>query len=332
MAEKEVWVYVESEQGPIRPVSYELLGAGRELADRAGKRLVGVLVGEKVDGLAKEVFARGADAVYCVSHPALAGYSCEGYTMALTPLLNEHHPIAVLFGATSNGKELAGRIAGRVGAGIVANCTAIDWDAPAGKLVWTCTSFGGSFVSRISCADDRPQIATIRPSVFSRPMPCYQKTGEPVCRTAELPPGCIHTRLLELIKSSAATANLEEADIIVAGGRGMGSKENFALIEELAVVLGGVAGASRAAVDEGWLAQSHQVGLTGKNVRPKLYIACGISGAIQHVAGMSASDKIISINKDSDAPIFKICDFGVVADAVAFLPPFIEALRKTKAE
>ncbi len=323
-----VWVYMERVGDRLRSVGHELLGQGRLLADSLQEELSAVLIGDDVSGLAQETIASGADRVYLVEGAEYAHYSTDAYTKALAELIRLYKPSVVLLGATTDGRDLAPRVAGRLGTGLTADCTGLGIQAETGLVEWTRPAFGGNIMATILCPDHRPQMGSVRPKVFKRPVPNWERTGEIVHVPIRVEASEIRTKLLEVIQVGAATLNLEEAEIIVSGGRGMGKPENFALIEELAEVLGGAVGASRAAVDAGWKHPLHQVGQTGKTVGPKIYIACGISGAIQHLAGMSSSDIVIAINKDADAPIFKAADYGIVGDVMEVLPVMIEELRK----
>ena len=327
---KDVWVYIEVSGDKARNVGLELIGAGRRLADELGQKLAGVIIGSGVEGIAKEVFAAGADQVYLAEGPELAQYSTDGYTAVFVDMIKTYKPSVILLGATNDGRDLGPRVACRVGTGLTADCTDLSIEQETGLVVWTRPAFGGNIMANILCPEHRPQMGTVRPSVFKRPVPDYSKTGEIIRVKSAAKAEDIRTKLLEVIAMSTGTCNLEEAEIIVSGGRGMGKPENFALVEELAKVLGASVGASRAAVDAGWKPHMHQVGQTGKTVGPKIYIACGISGAIQHLAGMSSSDIIIAINKDPDAPIFHMADYGVVGDVAEVLPLLTEEFRKVK--
>ena len=327
---KDVWVYIEVSGDKARNVGLELIGAGRRLADELGQKLAGVIIGSGVEGIAKEVFAAGADQVYLAEGPELAQYSTDGYSAVFVDMIKTYKPSVILLGATNDGRDLGPRVACRVGTGLTADCTDLSIEQETGLVVWTRPAFGGNIMANILCPEHRPQMGTVRPSVFKRPVPDYSKTGEIIRVKSAAKAEDIRTKLLEVIAMSTGTCNLEEAEIIVSGGRGMGKPENFALVEELAKVLGASVGASRAAVDAGWKPHMHQVGQTGKTVGPKIYIACGISGAIQHLAGMSSSDIIIAINKDPDAPIFHMADYGVVGDVAEVLPLLTEEFRKVK--
>ena len=328
---KDVWVYIEVSGGKPRNVSLELLGEGRKLADELGQKLAAVVIGCDVEHIANEVIAAGADQVYSSEASELAHYSTDGYTAVFTDMINKYKPAVILLGATNDGRDLGPRVACRVGTGLTADCTGLGIEPESGLVAWTRPAFGGNIMATILCPDHRPQMGTVRPSVFKKPVPDETRTGEIIKVASVAKADEIRTKILNIIQVSMGSCNLEEAEIIVSGGRGMGKPENFALIEELAKVLGASVGASRAAVDAGWKPHMHQVGQTGKTVGPKIYIACGISGAIQHLAGMSSSDVVIAINKDPDAPIFGMADFGVVGDVVEILPLLTEEFRRIKA-
>ncbi|MDT8900596.1 FAD-binding protein [Anaeroselena agilis] len=329
-AYKDVWVYIELTEGKPRNVGLELLGEGRKLADAMNQKLAAVILGDGVEPIAKEAFAAGADKVYLVEGPEYAHYSTDAYTIALVDLIGAYKPSVILLGATNDGRDLGPRIACRVGTGLTADCTGLGIDEATGLVAWTRPAFGGNIMATILCPDHRPQMGTVRPKVFKKPEPDYAKSGEIIRVASKVKPGDIRTKLVEVIKVCTASCNLEEAEIIVSGGRGLCKPENFTLIEDLANVLGGAVGASRAAVDAGWKPALHQVGQTGKTVGPKIYFACGISGAIQHLAGMSSSDIVIAINKDPDAPIFKMADYGIVGDVMEVLPILTEEFKKIR--
>ncbi len=327
---KNVWVYIEVTEGKVKNVGLELLGEGRKLADAMGGKLAGVLIGDKVESLSKDVFAAGADTVYLVEAPELAHYSTDGYAATFTDLIKTYKPSVILLGATNDGRDLGPRIACRIGTGLTADCTGLGIDEATGLVAWTRPAFGGNIMATILCPEHRPQMGTVRPSVFKRPEPDYAKKGEIIRIASKVKAEDIRTKLIDIVRVCTVACNLEEAEIIVSGGRGLGKPENFCYVEDLANVLGAAVGASRAAVDAGWKPHMHQVGQTGKTVGPKIYFACGISGAIQHLAGMSSSDIIIAINKDPDAPIFKMADYGIVGDLTEVLPILTEEFKKIK--
>ena len=326
-----VWVYIEQYNGKARNVGHELLGAGRKLADSLKQELSAVVIGEAVSDLASGLFASGADKVVVVEGPEYRHYSTDAYSIAVTDLIQTYKPSVILLGATNDGRDLGPRVACRVGTGLTADCTGLDIDEETGLVAWTRPAFGGNIMATILSPEHRPQMGTVRPNVFKRPEPDLSRIGEVIKVPSKVKADDIRTKLLEVIAAcDTVSCNLEEAEFIVSGGRGMGKPENFHYIEELAAALGGAVGASRAAVDAGWKPAIHQVGQTGKTVAPKVYIACGISGAIQHLAGMSTSDIIIAINKDADAPIFKMANYGIVGDVLEILPILIEEVKKIR--
>ncbi len=327
---KGVWVFIEQRDGKIRNVSLELVGEGRKLADELGQELAGVVIGDGVANLAKEVFACGADKVYLVEDALLKDYNTDGYAKAFTQLIEKYRPAVILLGATNDGRDLGPRVAARVKTGLTADCTGLSIDPETKLVAWTRPAFGGNIMATIFCPDRRPQMGTVRPKVFKKPQPDYGKSGELVQESVALAAAEIRTKLEDVIHVTATAVNLEDAEIIVSGGRGLGNPEGFKLIQELADALGGTVGASRAAVDAGWKPYPHQVGQTGKTVGPKIYFACGISGAIQHLAGMQTSDMIVAINKDPDAPIFKVAHYGIVGDLYEVIPAIIAKLKEAK--
>ena len=328
---KDLWVFVETnEDGTAKNVGIELLTPGRDMATKQGGELVAVVVGNNVQAAVDAVNAHGADKIIVVEGPEYTHYSTDAYTTALCTLVEKYGPTSMLIGATNNGRDLGPRVSCRLKTGLTADCTALDIDPDSGNVAWTRPAFGGNLMATILCPDHRPQIGTVRPGVF--------KKSEEAAGHAEIIKEEIHvseeqirTQILEVIKDAGGeNVDLEGAEIIVSGGRGVGGPEGFAPIKALAEVLGATVGASRAAVDAGWIAHAHQVGQTGKTVGPKLYIACGISGAIQHVAGMSSSDCIVAINKDPDAPIFDVADYGLVGNLFEVLPILTEEIKKAK--
>lgn len=327
---KGVWVYIEQHDGQARGVGIELLGQARMLADQMKQEVAAVVIGDKVEQLAGEMFAYGADKVYLIEGHEYSHFTTDAYTAAMTDLIQTYKPSVILMGATNDGRDLGPRVACRVQTGLTADCTGLSIDEETGLVAWTRPAFGGNIMATILCPDHRPQMGTVRPKVFKKPEADAPRTGEIVRVASKVKAEDIRTKLVDVIRVCTASCNLEEAEIIVAGGRGMCKPENFALVEELADVLGGAVGASRAAVDAGWKQALHQVGQTGKTVGPKIYFAFGISGAIQHLAGMSSSDIVIAINKDPDAPIFKMADYGIVGDAMEVLPVLIEEFKKIK--
>ncbi|MBR0165215.1 MAG: electron transfer flavoprotein subunit alpha/FixB family protein [Lachnospiraceae bacterium] len=328
---KDLWVFVETnEDGSPKNVGIELLTPGRMMADKQGGKLVAVVIGSGVDAAVREASTHGADQVIVVDNEVFKHYTTDAYQIALVTLVEKYGPTSMMIGATNNGRDLGPRVSSRLQTGLTADCTALDINDD-GNVAWTRPAFGGNLMATILCPDHRPQIGTVRPGVFKKSEPGEDK-AEIIREDIQIDPSDIRTRVIELIKDmDAENVDLEGAEIIVSGGRGVGGPEGFAPVEALAKVLGATVGASRAAVDSGWISHSHQVGQTGKTVGPKLYIACGISGAIQHLAGMSSSDVIVAINKDEDAPIFGVADYGVVGDLFQVLPVLTEEIQKARA-
>ena len=329
---KDLWVFVETnEDGTAKNVGIELLTPGHDMAVKQGGALVAVVIGSGVDAAVQAASEHGADKVIVVDGPEYKTYTTDAYAIALCTLVEKYGPTSMLIGATNNGRDLGPRVSCRLKTGLTADCTGLDIDEESGNVAWTRPAFGGNLMATILCPDHRPQIGTVRPGVFKKGEAGEAK-AEIIKEEIHVDAADIRTQILELIKEEGGeTVDLEGAEIIVSGGRGVGGPEGYAPIKELADLLGGVVGASRAAVDAGWIAHAHQVGQTGKTVGPKLYIACGISGAIQHVAGMSGSDCIVAINKDPDAPIFDIADYGVVGNLFEVLPVMIDEIKKLKA-
>jgi electron transfer flavoprotein alpha subunit len=325
-----VWVFIEQRDKHIANVALELLSEGRKLADELGTELAGVVLGQDVEELTKDCFAYGADKAYLVDGEVFKDYRTDSYTDVIVDMINQYKPEIVLFGATNNGRDFAARIAVRVHAGLTADCTELGVDVETRQLLQTRPAFGGNIMATIICPNHRPQMATVRPKVMKKVEPDYSKTGEVIRVENNVVEDDVSTKILEIVEHAVKTLNLSEADIIVSGGRGIGGPENYYLIEELASVLGGAAGASRAAVDAGWVPHYRQVGQTGKTVAPKLYVACGISGAIQHLAGMQTSDVIVAINKDPEAPIFKVATFGIVGDIHKVVPILTKKFKELK--
>jgi len=329
---KGVWVFIEQHQGKIHTVALELLSEGRKLADALQVELAGVLLGDDVEHLAKDCFAYGADKVYLIEGPVFKHYRTDSYTNAIVEVINKYKPEILLFGATNNGRDFASRIAVRINTGLTADCTELSIDPETKLLQQTRPAFGGNVMATILCPRHRPQMATVRPRVMKLCEPDYSRTGEIIRINSSVKEEDIAAKILEIVESASKTVNLQDADIIVSGGRGIGGPQHYHLIMELAEALGGVAGASRAAVDAGWVPQYRQVGQTGKTVAPKLYIACGISGAIQHLAGMQGSEIIVAINTDPEAPIFKVANYGIVGDLHKIVPLLTKKVKELKAQ
>jgi electron transfer flavoprotein alpha subunit len=324
-----VWVFAEQHKGEIASVSLELLGEGRKLADKKGAKLSAVLAGSGVRDKARDLIAHGADIVYVADDPALKDFNDDAYAAVLAALARQHKPEIILAGATAVGRSFFPKVASTLYAGLTADCTMLDIDAATGHLHQTRPAFGGNIMATIVTPNHRPQMATVRHKVM-KPAPRDDGRKGEVVEVPYTPAGPVRTRVLQTVEELSETVNICEADIIVAGGRGLGSQKNFQLVQELAKVLGGAVAATRGAVDEGWIPYSHQVGQTGKTVCPKLYIACGISGAIQHTAGMQSSETIVAINKDPDAPIFSVATYGIVGDVHEVLPVLIRKIKELR--
>ncbi|MGB9715529.1 MAG: FAD-binding protein [Thermodesulfovibrionales bacterium] len=325
---KGVWVFAEQREGKIASVSFELLGIGRKLADDLSVELSAVLFGgsEKEAG---ELIKWGADKVYFCGDPIFEKFNDEPYAKLLSSIIETYKPEVVIAGATPIGRSFIPRVAARIGTGLTADCTSLLIDKETRNLLQVRPAFGGNIMATILCPNHRPQMATVRPRMMKRGEYKEDRKGEIIHLKAD---GIISkTRVIDTIKEVSDTAvNLQDADIIVSGGRGLGNAKGFALLKELAELLGGTIGASRAAVDEGWISYRHQIGQTGKTVCPKIYIACGISGAIQHLVGMQSSDIIIAINKNPEAPIFNIANFGIVGDLYEVIPMLIKKIKEAK--
>jgi len=324
---KNIWVFAEQRHGKIMGVSLEILGEARKLADKKGVKVIAVLIGNNMKETAKDLIYYGADIVYLVESELLANYTTDGYAKVIVELVQKYKPEIILYGATYIGRDLAPRIASRLHTGLTADCTGLDIDEN-GLLLQTRPAFGGNLMATIICPEKRPQMATVRPGVMKKLQKNEERKGEIIDIKINISENDIRTKIFDIIKEAKGKLNIEEAKIIVSGGRGLGGPAGFKLIQELAEVLGGVVGASRATVDAGWISSDHQVGQTGKTVRPELYIACGISGAIQHLAGMEHSKIIVAINKNPDAPIFKVADYGIVGDLYKVIPAIIEEIKR----
>ncbi|MBL8330768.1 MAG: electron transfer flavoprotein subunit alpha/FixB family protein [Rubrivivax sp.] len=326
---KGVWVFIEHDRGHVHPVSWELMGQARILADKLGVSVSGVLLGGPSDTLeeyAKEAYTYGADRCYLMRDPVLQGYRNEPFTKGLTDLVNAHQPEILLLGATTMGRDLAGSVATTLSTGLTADCTELNIDGRA--LAATRPTFGGSLLCTIMTLAYRPQMATVRPRVMPMPRRDSSRTGDIVTLPLGMVETDIVTKLLEFIPdASRNTVNLAYADIIISGGKGLKNADNFKLVWDLARVLGAEVGATRAVVQAGWAEAERQVGQTGKTVRPKLYIAAGISGAIQHRVGVEGADVIVAINTDPNAPIFDFAHHGIVGNAMQVLPVLTQAFR-----
>ncbi len=324
-----VWTIAEAGQGRVKTVSYELLTRGRKLADKLGSELASVLIGYNVDrDDVRELILRGADRVYLIEHPSLEHFIVENYSNVLEDLIQQHKPEIIIAGATSSGRTLMPYLAVRINAGLTADCTGLDIEEETGNLLQTRPAIGGNILATIKTPEHRPQMATVRPR-STRPAE-KDESRKGVVVQVEFNPGWIDGRVerIGFRKTGEEDVNLQDADIVVSGGKGLKKADNFVLLRKLAERLGASVGVSREVVDRGWMSYPHQVGLSGKTVTPKLYMAIGISGAIQHLAGMKTSDTIIAINKDPDAPIFRVADFGIVGDLFEVVPRLNEKLAE----
>ncbi len=321
-----VWVFAEQRRGVLKNAAFELLSKGRELADTLKTELSAVCLGHDVKEV-DSLIAYGADKVYLVDSPDLADNQEDYLTAGLVRLVREHRPEVFLAGATALGRSFFPRVAAVLNTGLTADCTGLDIDTEKRLLLQTRPTFGGNIMATIICPDKRPQMSTVRPRVFKKNAPDPSRKGQIIRVDFKKEGVTAKTKLLEFIEDVTETVKIEDADIIVSGGRGLGKAENFKLLQELADALGAALGSSRAAVDEGWIPYSHQVGQTGKTVCPRLYIACGISGAIQHLAGMQTSDCIVAINDNPDAPIFQVAHYGIVGDLFQVVPLLIKKLK-----
>lgn len=328
---KNVWVFIETAHGAAKNVGLELLGQGRILAAANQEKVIAVVIGKEIEAAVKSAIAYGADEVICVEGDEYLAFSTDGYANVMVQLSEKYLPSVILVGATNNGRDLASRVATRLHTGLTADCTELGVNDD-GVIAWTRPALGGNIMATILCADCRPQMGTVRPGVFKKAEPDAARTAEVIKEEIRTSAESIRTKIIGIIKAVGDSGvKLEEAEVIVAGGRGLEKPENFALLKELADVFGGAVGASRVAVDAGWISPLQQVGQTGKTVGPKIYIACGISGAVQHMVGISSSETIIAINKDADAPILAVADYAVVGDLFKVVPVLIEEFKKIKA-
>lgn len=338
---KGVFIYAQQVDGEISPIAFELLGKAKDLAADLDTDVTAVLLGSNVKGLADSLAEYGANRVIVVDDPVLEVYRTEPYAQALTAVINEYKPEIMLVGATAIGRDLGPRVSARVGTGLTADCTKLEiGDFPLNplpgkeqkhnQLLMTRPAFGGNTIATIACPDNRPQMATVRPGVMQKIEPVKGAKAEVVAFNPELKENNCYVEILDVVKEVAEVADIQQAKILVSGGRGVGSKENFKILQDLADALGGTVSCSRAVVDNGWMPKDLQVGQTGKTVRPNVYFAIGISGAIQHTAGMEESDMIIAINKDESAPIFDVADYGIVGDLNKIVPLITEAVKARK--
>ena len=321
-----IWVFAEQRDGRLKSVAYELLAKGRELADSLKTELSAVCFGHSIDEI-NQLIAYGANKVYLVDSPDFVNNPEDLCTHQLVELIRQYEPEVVIAGATSLGRSFIPRVASIIGTGLTADCTGLEIDTEKRLLLQTRPTFGGNIMATIICQTKRPQMSTVRPRVFKKGVPDKRRKGQIIRVDFNKERITSRTRLLGFVEDITETVKLDEADIIVSGGRGLGKPENFRLLEDLAKVMGAALGSSRPPVDEGWIPYSHQVGQTGKTVCPKLYIACGISGSVQHMAGMQTSDTIVAINDDPNAPIFEIATYGIVGDLFKVVPMLIAKLK-----
>ncbi|MFP4589111.1 MAG: FAD-binding protein [Candidatus Acetothermia bacterium] len=324
-----VWVFGEVADSKLKNVVPQLLGKGRELAEEFNDEVSAVLLGSEVSQFSEQCAEAGAKNVYVCENPLLEEYDTNVYTTALSQLIQKYKPRVVLYGATHLGRDLAPSVAGHLGLGLTADCTGLSIREESGEqlLLQTRPAFGGNLIAEILCPNTRPQTATVRPNVFPEPEPKNNQSPEVIEADIDLSADLKKTEILETLTEGTAEASIENADVIVAGGRGVGSPENFELLEKLAKSLNGVVGCSRPVVEDGWMSKARQVGQSGKTVSPTVYIACGISGAIQHKVGIRDSDTIIAINKNPDAPIFELADLSIVGDLHEVVPELIEQVK-----
>ncbi len=322
---KGVWVFAEQRDGELQKVALELLGKGREIADKLGVELTALLLGHKnIEEMTDKLGVYGADRVLVCDHEKLSHYTTDGYAKVITDVANAEKPEIIFIGASFIGRDLGPRVAAKLETGLTADCTGLDIDKDDNNnLLMTRPAFGGNLMATIVCAEHRPQMSTVRPGVFEKLQPDTSREFKVDKFDVKLEDSDIRTEIVEVVKSLKETVDITEAKIVISGGRGVGCKENFARLKEAADALGGTVAGSRAAVDNGWVEKAVQVGQTGKTVRPTIYIACGISGAIQHLAGMQESNFIIAINKDPDCPIMKVADVALVGDYSKILPEFV---------
>ena len=323
---KNVWIYIEADESKIASVSLELLGEGRKLADKSGCQLGGVLIGLNVTGHAQQLFEQGADLVYVYDAPIFKDYLTETYNVALLDAIQKHKPNILLFGSTSQGKDIASAVATDIPTGLTADTTILDIEE--NILQASRPAFGGNIMATILCKKTRPQMATVRPKVMKALERDGSRTGQVVAETVEIDESKLKTKLLKVVMDQEVKFKIDEADIVVCAGKGVGTDEGFAMVNELAEAMGASVGGTRDVVEAGFLEHHVQIGQTGVTVMPKIYVAIGVSGAIQHVAGMKNADLIIAINKDPDAPIFDVAHYGIVGDAYEVVPKIIAEVKK----
>ncbi|MEE8471191.1 MAG: FAD-binding protein [Dehalococcoidia bacterium] len=326
-----VWVFAEQRDGKLKSVSHELLSEGRKLADKLGTELSAVCLGHNVEGV-EQLISYGADKVYLADDAALADHQEDYYTGVLVDLIRKHKPEILIAGATAMGRSFIPRVAVLIHTGLTADCTGLDIDPESKLLLQTRPTFGGNVMATITCQARRPQMATVRPHVFKRAAPDEQRQGEIIKVDFVKESVTSRTKLLDFVEDLSEKVKIDDAEIIVSGGRGLGDPDNFRIIKELADALGAAVGSSRPPVDDSWIPYSHQVGQTGKTVCPKLYVACGISGAVQHLAGMQTAEVIVAINEDPNAPIFEVATYGIVGDLFEVVPMLTAKLKNSRGQ
>lgn len=328
---RDIFVLIETENGQPKDVGFELLNAARPIADRKGCRLNAVVVGNRAENAARDAISYGADAAYLIEGPEFETYATDAFARALIAFAETYKPETLMIGATPNGRDMAPRVSCHLRTGLTADCTGISVDEATGLIAWTRPTFGGNLMATIFCPDSRPQMGTVRPGVFRKGTYDPARTGEIIRTSISVPEDEIRTRVIERVRDATERMRLEDAEIIVAGGRGVGSKENFALIYELADVLGASVGCSRPVAEMGWMTAERQVGQSGRTVSPRVYFAIGISGAIQHIAGIAGAETVIAVNSDPDAPIFGAANYGIVGNLNEVVPQLIEEFKKSRA-
>lgn len=327
---KGIFVFAQQVDNVVNNVAFELIGKAKELAQDLDTEVTAVLLGFQLDKEVKELEKYGADRIICVDHKMLDVYTTEPYAYCIHSILEKYKPEIVLYGATAIGRDLAPRLSARIHTGLTADCTKLEIDEETKNLLMTRPAFGGNIMATIECAEHRPQMATVRPGVMQKIAPDTSLKAEVIKENIDIPAQCQNVEVLEVVKIEQEKMNIQDANVLISGGRGMGNAESFDHLEDLANIFGGTVAASRAAIDAEWITKDRQVGQTGQTVRPNLYVACGISGAIQHLAGMEESDMIIAINKDKTAPIFEVADYGIVGDVHKIVPALIESVTKVK--
>ena len=329
---RDIFVLIETENGQPKEVGFELLNAARPIADKKGCRLNAVVIGNRVEDAARDAISYGADSAYLIEGAEFETYATDAFARALIEFVQTYRPETLMIGATANGRDMAPRVSCHLKTGLTADCTGISVDEATGLIAWTRPTFGGNLMATILCPDSRPQMGTVRPGVFRKGAYDPARTGEIVRTSITVPASEIRTRVIERVRNAVESARLEDAEIIVAGGRGVGSKENFSLICQLADALGASVGCSRPVAEMGWLTSDRQIGQSGKTVSPRVYFAIGISGAIQHVAGIGGADTVIAVNSDPEAPIFAAANYGIVGNLNEVVPQLIHEFKKARGE